>query len=672
MKRSQVLDVLAAIAGMLSRGSSIDFEATMRLIGQAVGVDRMYLFENGVDPETGAAVCSQRFEWADGSVSAEIDNPVLQNLPYDSVSDVLEETLRRGDVFSGITRELGAKSRAILEPQGILSICLVPVTFDGELCGIVGFDDCHTERVWTDEEISILRLIAAIVGGYYSREQMQAALARSESQYQYIVDNVHEVIFECDARARILFVNRAWETLLGYGVDECVGHRIFDFIVPEARDRALDDAALAVASGVEEHWQEARFVGRDGEERWMRMVCRFRRDERGELTGVLGTMVDITVRRWAEEMLRRRQLDESLSTLAGGIAHDFNNVLHGILTAASVLARRHGGDPATSELVSVIQTSGERMADMTGQLLAYARGGVYETALLDPAQLVDDALKIGRARVPPNVRLEVRSSLPESQVEGDRGQLFQVVLNLVVNAVEAMRQGGALRIAIDGVELGPCDGLVRERVIARGSYVRLSFTDEGEGIAADALPRIFEPFFSTKAQGRGLGLAAARGVVASHGGTVTVESELGRGSTFHVLLPRRDGAAAAQEPEPAGEGGRSGVVLVVDDEEAILRVTSESLEEAGYRVLVARGGREAIEVFDRHTLEIDAVLVDYLMPDMLGSDVIRELRERAPDLRVVLCTGYDRDEAPTTVLEDVPRLEKPFAMSALLAALDEP
>jgi signal transduction histidine kinase/CheY-like chemotaxis protein len=553
IQRAPLLDILAAVASMVS-GDENEITSALKMIGEAAKVDRMYLFENHTDETTGATSCSQRFEWAHGSVSAEIDNPELQNLAYRDFSDQLESILARGEVFARLTSELEPKFRTLIEPQEIKSLCLVPVKIDGQLWGFVGFDDCHSERRWTLEEIAILRLIASILGGYFSRERIRGAL--------------------------------------------------------------------------------------------------------------------VTERRAAEEALRKRQLDESLSTLAGGIAHDFNNVLHGMMTAAGLLARRHAADEGSAELLSIIRTSGERMSDMTRQLLAYARGGSYERMRLDPVQLVDDALKIGRARIPPDVKLELRSSIEGALVEGDRGQLFQVVLNLVVNAVEAMSDGGTLRIGVGAIGIEPDDALARASVLSAGLYVALTFEDEGVGIDPVILPRIFEPFVSTKSKGRGLGLAASRGIISAHGGAITVESEKGRGSRFRVLLPLHGGSIAedARALEPRSAEGA--LLLLCDDDEAVLLATARGLENAGYRVLCARSGREAIDLYDRNRHQIRAVMVDYLMPDMDGAAVIRVLRSRDPKLCTVLCTGYaPADIATAHGIDAVPLLEKPFPLASLLAIL---
>jgi two-component system cell cycle sensor histidine kinase/response regulator CckA len=668
MKRWQLLDVLAAIAGMLSRGRVIDVDAALREIGEAVGVDRVYLFESSTEEGLGRLLCSQRFEWAAGSVSAEIDNPALQRLPYEDIGPDFERALRAGEVVASLTRDVEPTFRALLEPQGVLSVCIVPVMVEEHVWGFVGFDDCHEERVWSADEISVLRLIAAVLGGHYWREQMRSALATREAQYRYLLDNVDEVILEADADGRLTFLNRAWEKHFGFAVDDSLGRNLFDFA--DGEDAAVLRAAFEAAvegtgPGLS---REARFRTPDAERRWVQLSLRFQRDVEGRIAAILGTLEDVTERRWAEEALRRQQLEQSLSTLAGGIAHDLNNVLHGMLTAAEILARRNREDARSAELLSIITTGGERMADMTRQLMAYARGGVYETMLLDPLQLVEDALKIGRGKLPAHVQVELVALLDDVRVRGDRGQLFQVLLNLLVNAVEAMGDGGVLRIEVEEAVLAGPDVLVRERIVSEGSYVRISFVDQGHGIDPHLLPRIFEPFFSTKSQGRGLGLAAARGIVASHGGAISVESEVELGSTFHVLLPRVD-AVIGRVHEPASSPEARGLVLLVDDEEAILRVTAEQLQDAGYRVLTARDGHSALALYDRYAAEIDAALVDYLMPGMDGAELVRALRARRRSLCVVLCSGYDRNLALTPELDDVPRLQKPFRLPAFLALL---
>jgi PAS domain S-box-containing protein len=674
-RRADLLDILAAVASMLSRGEQVDLDQTLRLIGQAVGVDRMYLFENHVDPTTGKTLCSQRFEWAHDAVSAEIDNPRLQDLPYDAISDRLEAVLRRGEVFAAAAHELDPEGergmREVFEAQGIRSACIVPVMIDEELWGFVGFDDCHRTRIWRDEEIAVLRIVAAILGGHHSRERMRSDLAAAARQYRDVVDNVQEVIFECDAEGRLTFLSRAWETTLGHPVEESLGRRFVDFLLPSELERVARDTEATLRDGRAECFHELRFATEDGRERLLQVLCRLRRDDTGAPIGALGTLRDVTEQRCLEERLRQRQLDESLSTLAGGIAHDFNNVLHGLLAATEALERRGGAD--ADELLGVIRTSGERMADLTSQLLAYARGGGYEVAPLAPDRLVSDALTIARGRIPPHVALEVDAPDVDWVVDADRGQLFQVLLNLVMNAVESMRRGGRLGVRIDAVDLAPSDPFAREHRLNPGAYASIEVADDGDGIDEALLPRIFDPYFSTKAQGRGLGLAAAKGIAASHGGTITVQSRRGAGSTFRLLLPRRPAPRGADRAEPRPRPDEGGVVLIVDDEEAILRTTSAALADAGHRVLTARDGAEALRAFDTNRDAIRAALVDYLLPDMNGAEVVAALRERAPDLHVVVCTGYDRAEiGRSATLDGLPVLQKPFGARALRDALVGP
>lgn len=535
---SSRLELVAALSDGLSRGRPVD--ALLRwLFTESGGVDRVYV----LGEEVRGGRLRSRFTWA-------LTGGAPPHRAFDAADlGPLGPPLRRGEALAHPARDFAPETQAILDDAGILSLCLVPVRVLDGCFGLVAFADCQEARAYSDEEVSFLRTTAALLGGHLARARMRTLLVEAEAQHRKLVDNLHEIIFETAADTTITFLNRAWERRLGYAVEESLGTSMVDYLAPEGREAAEAEVFAAVAAGDESCLHEASYVAKSGERRWMQVFCHFTRDEQGALTGMLGTMTDITDQRWAEEAIRRHQLDESLSTLAGGIAHDLNNVLHGMLGAVEILKRDHAADPAAADLLDAIQTSGERMGDMTRQLLAYARGGRYEAAVLDVSAVLRDALKL--ASLPPQVRVTVDTS-PPARVEGDRGLLFQVLLNLIINAFESMEQGGELRIEVDAVTLESSDPLVRQWTLRPGPYVRLSFIDGGGGIEPLALKRIFEPFFSTKARGRGLGLAAARGIVAKHSGAITVESELGRGSTFRVFLPRHDGELES----PAAESGR--------------------------------------------------------------------------------------------------------------------
>jgi CheY-like chemotaxis protein len=349
-----------------------------------------------------------------------------------------------------------------------------------------------------------------------------------------------------------------------------------------------------------------------------------------------------------EEKLREMQRLESLGRLAGGIAHDFNNALTVVLGNARLAQAELPPDHPGAAHLARIHSAAEYAAGLTEQILAYAGKAAVDPVPLDVSTVVNDTLELLRASVGSDVSIETHLPAGLPLVEGDLTQMRQVLVNLVINASEALGgKGGLVRIrtgarGLSESDLGECIGAAG---VAPGHYVSLEVSDSGPGLPRELHARIFEPFFSTKAEGRGLGLAAVHGIVRAHGGIIRVDSDPGRGASVELLFPR--GARAALQPpvaRPAPER-RRGRVLVVDDDEAVLEVAGAFLTRAGFEVETAAGGREALRILSNGAPAVDAVVLDLVMPDLSGEATFLALRERHPDLPVVLASGYDREQA---------------------------
>jgi nitrogen-specific signal transduction histidine kinase/CheY-like chemotaxis protein len=353
-------------------------------------------------------------------------------------------------------------------------------------------------------------------------------------------------------------------------------------------------------------------------------------------------------RKLAEERLLQAQKLESVSLLAGGVAHDFNNLLATIMGSASLLA----GDVAAREQehVDAILQASQRAADLTRQLLAYAGKGRYVIEPVDLSAMVRDLGRLLRASIPKRVKLVEKLAEDLPAIQADRGQIQQIVMNLVLNAAEAMPETGQGEIGVrtsaeELNEAGTVVDAVTGQIMSPGQYVCLEVRDTGSGIDGPTRARIFDPFFTTKFAGRGLGLAAAAGVVKAHRGAILVESAPGKGATFRVFLP------ASRESRPVEPGPRSrdlrgsGTVLVVDDEPMVRGFIRKALSRCGYEVLTASDGHNAVQVFENHSGPIDLVLLDLMMPVLGGAEAIARIRAKSPDIKVILMSGYSELEA---------------------------
>ncbi len=441
---------------------------------------------------------------------------------------------------------------------------------------------------------------------------------------------------------------------------------------PSHRDavRTAIDACLNAGTPVD---QEFRLTSAPGRTRWVRLIGEPVRDAEGRIVRIQGALQDITERRLLEQQSLRSQRLESIGTLAGGIAHDLNNVLSPITMGVGLL-RRDDHDATRQELFDVIQSSAERATHMVQQVLSFARGADGRRSRVDPGQVVRDTTALLRETLPRRIRIETDIAPDAGSLVADPTQLHQVIVNLCVNARDAMPHGGLLRLAVSRV---PAGGWMRPAGDAGGEAVRIVVEDTGTGIAPEVIDRIFDPFFSTKptGSGTGLGLSTSLGIVRSHGGRIDVSSTPGHGSRFEVYLP----VASDVVPPVAPSTGQAsatrghGTVLLVDDEPDLRLMARRALERSGYRVIEAANGEEALALFDRHRGDITVVLTDMMMPGMDGADLVRGLRGRAAAVPIVGMSGLGRSErltdADSALLTGF--LHKPFTPDTLRRALEQ-
>ena len=367
--------------------------------------------------------------------------------------------------------------------------------------------------------------------------------------------------------------------------------------------------------------------------------------------GKLEIFRDITERKRLEARLRQAQKMEALGTLGGGIAHDFNNLLMGIQGRTSLMMMHKDSSHPDFEHLQGIEEYVKSAADLTKQLLGFARGGKYEVKPTDINEMIKKSSSMfGRTKK--EIKIHRKYQKDVWRVEADQGQIEQVLMNLYVNAWQAMPGGGDLYLQTENVTLD--EDYVKPFTIEPGKYVKISVTDTGVGMDEDTRQRIFEPFFTTKEMGRGsgLGLASAYGIIKNHGGFINVYSEKGEGTTFNIYLPASESEVSGQKSE-ISDDVRHGdeTLLLVDDEEMIIDVGEQLLENIGYTVLIAKSGKEATEIYEKNKDKIDMVILDMIMPDMSGGDTFDRLKEINPEIKVLLSSGYSINGQATEILE---------------------
>jgi nitrogen-specific signal transduction histidine kinase/CheY-like chemotaxis protein len=381
---------------------------------------------------------------------------------------------------------------------------------------------------------------------------------------------------------------------------------------------------------------------------------------------------DITERRRGEDALRQAQKLESLGVLAGGIAHDFNNLLTVILGNTEVAMDRIPDDPALRSAIQRIEATSQRGSDLARQLLAYAGKAHFEVQPLDLNTIIiemGDLLSVSISKMV-GIRMDLDSGLPP--VDADSAQFQQVVMNLVINASEAIGDHpGVVTLRTRGVRYNRAElsSSFPGQVLEPGLYVRMEVEDNGCGMDAETIGRIFDPFFTTKFTGRGLGLSAMLGIVRGHRAGIRVESTPGEGTNFILLFPASQAEVAAPPPEAQPLERISGTVLVVDDEGIIRDLARNALENAGFHILEARDGLEAVERFKEKQDSIDLVLLDMTMPRMGGAEAFRQIRSRSPKVKVLLTSGYTQKESLESLVDLPPDgfLQKPFRVRELIS-----
>ena len=486
-----------------------------------------------------------------------------------------------------------------------------------------------------------------------------------------LLDQAQDAILVRDLDQNILFWNKGAEKIYGWSAEEALGKNARDLLFKESPAQ-LDLAAKAVIQNGK--WQgEIRQTQRNGDEIIVESRWTLVRDEKGQPHSILVINTDITEKKRMEAQFLRAQRMESIGTLAGGIAHDLNNVLSPIVMAIDMLQLK-ATDEASMKWLDVLRTNAERGGNMVRQVLSFARGVEGERVALQPKHLIKEIVKILRETLPKSI--EISFEIPKDLwiISADATQMHQVLMNLCVNARDAMPEGGSISIKAENIFVD--ENYARMHLEAKpGRFVMVSVSDTGPGMSPEIQSRIFEPFFTTKemTKGTGLGLSTALTIVKSHGGFINVYSELHKGSQFTLYLPALDtpgavDSAVLQTDLPLGNGE---LVLVVDDEESIREITRGTLETFGYRVLTASDGTEALALYADKKNEIAVVLTDMVMPFMDGPATIRALQRMNPKVRIIAASGLGAGQhAGEGALEGVSVfLNKPYTAEKLLKTL---
>ncbi|MFA4930913.1 MAG: PAS domain S-box protein [Patescibacteria group bacterium] len=497
------------------------------------------------------------------------------------------------------------------------------------------------------------------------RLKAEQALKNSEARFRSVFENASTGMNITDPQGRYLDVNEAFCQMVGYAAEELKQKKFHDITFPADLAADLRMFNQLLANEIPSYQLEKRYIRQDGHLVWVDLNVSLVKDHSGRPIHFIGQVIDITEKKKAEEKLIEAQKMDSIGNLAGGIAHDFNNMLSGILGHASILQIEENDATKLESIQGIISTA-ERASDLTSKLLAFGRRGKNLVQATEVNKIVKEVLMILKHSINKSIKITTDLEKNLYSVDADPSQINQLLMNLCVNAAEAMPDGGTMVIHTHNVTF--------ERSylgLPPGEYVYIRVTDTGYGMSEETRRQIFDPFFTTKTKGEekgtGLGLSTAYGIVKSHYGMIDVYTELEQGSTFRVYLPKGKLTLSQNNTKEDQITNQTGTVLVVDDEKLITEMMTKMLDKMGYEVIAATNGLDGVNIYREKYHQIDVVILDMQMRDMSGKETFIHMKEINPHVRVLLSTGYGRNEEAQEILNlgVIDLLPKPYKMDEL-------
>ncbi|MBM9538625.1 GAF domain-containing hybrid sensor histidine kinase/response regulator [Desulfobulbus alkaliphilus] len=672
------------LSDILTKAVNVDdvemFQAEcLSLLGHGLTVSRVALYEYRLASQ----MLVPKYTWcADGATGKTDQTGQLHGLGDDSAPWFLE-SLRHGDTvnFVDIENLPEPTVRDFFQQRNARSILVVPLFVQGNFFGCLGLEDCFNRRDWLEEDVAILLSIGRIIDGVTGRKRMEQALRDSEKRFRILLQNVPAIAVQSyDLDGRIRYWNKASEQLYGYSAEEAIGCSLFDLIIPtELQEMVRQDFRNMALNGRTIAPTELSLVRKDGTR-----VPVLTSNVFIEMTGcdpeLFSFDVDLTEIKKAEE--ERQQLQsqltqarkmESVGRLAGGVAHDFNNMLSVILGHTEMTLAKI--DPA-SRICShfkAIQKAAEHSADITSQLLAFARKQTVIPKVLDLNEVVEETLSMLRRLIGENINLDWRPGEHLNPIKIDPSQINQVLVNLCVNARDAIVDQGRIVIETSSVFLDETYCATHNGAVP-DEYVQLIVSDNGKGMDQETMANIFEPFFTTKevGEGTGLGLATIYGIIKQNNRIIEVMSDPGQGTRFIINLPRHventeqpvgDQADSISTTEHRGQA----TILLVEDQPDMLELVTLMLEGQGYTVLATSSPGQAIQLAESHPDQIDLLMTDVIMPEMNGRILSQKIQALFPNIKYLFMSGYSANViAHHGVLDPaIPFIEKPFSKTTL-------
>ncbi len=691
-RREAVLDAVSFVAGSFLRGCNWEaaLPAAMERLGLAADAAGVVLTQV-VRTKQGKLVQPYRIWTSPAAKEVKPGAAFKTVVNADRFVRRWDEMLERGEIVTGDVNEFTGTEREVLLASGYHSIVIVPIFVGESHWGDIGFGRSSCVP-WAQSVLDGLRTAAGIIGAAIGQSEVRLSLMRAHSElenrvlqrtrelsdsnralreseqlYRTLIDTGPDGIVLADLDLRVTMVNRRLlELYAADSAEQLIGCDATWFARHEDPARVSQFISALLAEGRTET-NELKLTRRDGVDFQAEVSAAVARDGQGKPRHVVGVVRDVTARKQLEEQFRQAQKMEAIGRLAGGVAHDFNNLLTVIKGYGELLAKRLSGNAADSRKVAQILKASERAAALVEQLLAFSRKQMLEPRVIAVNNAIADMEKMLRRLIGEDIEFRTVLDPDAGTVSIDPSQFDQILMNLAVNARDAMHSGGTLEITTKAVQLESAPAEVRIP-IPPGAYVVTEVRDTGSGMDEETRSRLFEPFFTTKEVGRGtgLGLATVYGIVQQAGGSIAVESTPGQGSIVRVYLPAATecrGPMEREDPVRVKEGNET--ILVAEDEDLVRAMIVEALQDAGYHVLEGRNGHHAMHVAERYPDRIDLLLTDVVMPQMNGTELAEKLSQRVPAVRVLYVSGYTENKVNASSAF----LRKPFTPVGLQAAV---
>ncbi len=671
LQHEEVLKTINNSASALLK--TIDWESEIdnliATIGKAMKVSSVYVFQNQtLDSEI---ITSLKFKWYLTKTGEKVEDVQLQNISYKlSGFERWLDVLGQKDIIYGLVKDFPFREYLFLNFLGVKSILVAPIFTGDKWWGFISLNDCENERKWNASEIDAIKTFADILGLAIQRGENEKALRDSEQRYRKLFEDSKDPIYISTPEGKLVDVNPAFVELFGYSSkEEILKVDIATELYENPEDRKKNLEAIEKQGYVKDY--ELHLKTKDGRKLIVYDTSTPIYDEKGNIIAYQGILRDVTRVKALEKQLLQSQKMESLGRLTAGVAHDINNALTVILGNTQLAKRLLSQDieKAKEKLAEIEQTI-RKTGEFTRKLLIFSREQPATLQTVDLNSIVNDFTKVILKAIRENVKIELILDPKIPKIKADPALINQLLLNLIINAQEAIPDSG--KIIIETYTRHIDKEYSALHLDAKpGDYVVLSVSDTGVGISKDIIDKIFEPFFTTKEHGTGLGLSIVYGIVKQHNGFINVYSELGQGAVFKAYFPAvyEEEKEVTEETKIEIRGGNE-TILVAEDEEKLRVTVADILQNLGYKVYTASNGLEAVEIFKEKSDEIDLVFLDIVMPILSGYDAMREIRKIKPNVKVIFATGYSLNGLNLD-LKDFDFIQKPYSYEIIALKVRE-